>query len=147
MTEFDKLVKNFKRELLALKAAPTRSPSEMMLKTRTINIYPVVVGYAASNTLYTLPSKAGVAKITLDEPGFATVSIASNLGQRACLQKFRSDNSGNREFVAWIQEGSPSDASELGGNMSNSKTITLTLEVTATCDFTLTQYQTENWNS
>ena len=147
MTELDKLVKSFTRELAELKAAPTRSPSEMVLKQRTIGIYPVIVGTISSNKYHTLPSKAGVAKITLDQPGFAVVSIISNLGERKCYQRLRSDASGNREFIAWIQDGSPADASELGGSTSNSKTITLKIEVTATCDFTLTQYQTEDWYS
>lgn len=145
MTQFEKLIKAFMRELTDIKAAPTRSPSEMVLKQRTITIYPVVVGYISSNKYYTLPSKAGVAVITLDQPGFAVATITDDLGQRKCLQRFRSDASGNREVVAWIQDGSPADAGELSG--SGSKTIPLTIQVTATCDFTLTQYQTEDWYS
>lgn len=145
MTTFEALVKAFTRELEELKSAPTRSPSEMALKTRSITIYPVVIGRITSNEYHTTPSKAGVVKIALDQPGFSSVSIKSDLGQRTCLQRLRSDDSGNEEFVAWIQDGSPSDASELGGSASNSKTIPLELEVISTCDFTLTQYQTESW--
>lgn len=145
MTTFSKAVKEFKRELRELKSAPTRSPSEMVLKQRTITIYPVIVGYKSRGKLYTLPSKAGVATIALDQPGFATVEIISARESRQCMQRFASDASGNRQFILWVQDGSPADASELGGSMSNNKTIGIQIRVTATCDFTLTQSQTEDW--
>lgn len=145
MTTFEKSVKAFLRELTDLKAAPTRSPSEMVMKTRTITIYPVIQGYISSNTYQTMPTKAGVAKITLDEPGFATVALKTPEGERRFLQRLRTDDSGNREFVCWLQWGSPDDAAELAG--SGTKTIPQEIEVTATCDFTLTQYQTENWTA
>lgn len=145
MTQFEKLVTNFIRELRELKSAPTRSPSEMVTKKRTITIYPTIIGYTGGNKLQTLPEKAGVAVITLDEPGFATVTLTGAIGQRKFYQRLRNDNSGNREFVCWLQYGSPDDASDLGGSTSNKKTVPVTVEVTATCDFTLTQYQTESW--
>lgn len=147
MTQFDRLVKAFVRELTDIKSAPTRSPSAMALKTRTITIYPVIVGYTSGTTALTLPSKAGVAVISLDEPGFVTVSIINDQGQRSCMQRLRSNSAGDREFLVWVQDGSPADAGELGGNTGNSKTIAVQVEVAATCDFTLTQYQTESWTS
>ena len=145
MTTFSKAVKEFRRELRELKSAPIRSPSEMALKQRTITIYPVIVGLKSGGKLYTLPSKAGVATIALDQPGFATAEIISARESRQCMQRFSSDSSGNRQFILWVQDGSPADASELGGSMSNSKTIGIQIRVTATCDFTLTQSQTEDW--
>lgn len=147
MTTFEQTMRSFTRELEELKAAPTRSPSEMVTKSRTITIYPSVVGYSTSAGLQTLPELAGVVKITLDEPGFATATIKNDNGQRRIYTTTRGGlgYDGTQEFVVWIQWGSPEDAGELGGDPSRSKTIPLDVEITATCDMTLAQYRTDSW--
>jgi len=143
MTEFDKTVKAFTRELKELKNAPTRSPSEMVMKTRRITVYPTIVGAIDGSYLSTSPKKYGVAKIVLDEPGFATHAIVTDGGQRRFFYSVSADNSD--KVIGIYAYGSPQDASDLNGNPSNEKTLSVELEITATCDFTLTQYQTEDF--
>lgn len=144
MTEFDNAVKSFTRELEELKNAPTRSPSEMVMKTRRITVFPTIVGSVDGAYLSTWPKKYGVAKIVLDEPGFATHAIVTDGGQRRFFYSIGSDDS--NKAIGIYAYGSPEDASELGGSAGNEKTLAVELEITATCDFTVTQYQTEDFS-
>lgn len=141
----DKQILAMETELTALKSARLRSAAEMSTKYKEITVTAEICGWNDGTYMITAPTKAGVARLTLPNAAFVCWSLATDPGYRRVMIRPRTDDNGNYELLAYVQYGSPNDAQDLAGNSGNKKSISIKLGVVATCDFTYTTYQTEDY--
>lgn len=129
---FELRIKQLLAEITALKTIRTRASSVIPSTSEDVTVNPTIVGMNIGGTNYAFAEKAGVVVVSLNEPGFAQISVITDSGARRYFAETSGENN-NLKFRTYVQFPSSADVSELAG--SGRKTIPIKLRITATCDF------------
>lgn len=138
MTTFDDRIRAIEQEITDLKSISRKASSVLTTTAQEITVNPTIKGYTIipGGTKSARAKTAIVAEITLDQPGFVSVSIVTDSDQRQFSLAMQGSTDSNPQARIWCYGASAADIAELNG--SGTKTIPITIRITATANFTIT---------
>lgn len=139
---FENRITRLENEIAALKAARYRSSSNTPTEVKEATVQTQIRGYTDSQgNKSTWPKNEGHIAITMPDGGFASCAVKTASGDRVFFTEVGATSDGRQEFIVYIAYGSLADAQELNGDPNRSKTIPITVQITATNEFTLQAWE------
>lgn len=135
---FENRIKRLEDEITALKSARYRSSANTPTETKETTVQTVIRGYTDSQgNKSTFPVNEGHIAVSMAEGGFVSFAVKTDSGDRTFMAALGGTSDGRAEYIVEVESGSLADAQELDGNPNRRKTIPITVQITATNEFTV----------
>ena len=138
MKNFESMVKDIEAEIEALKSIRRRASANLGTIVKSDRVQPQIRGNTLSGTKTTQPTKYGVVSVQTSEPAFVSLSLTSATTGRTIYVSQLANSATEWIFKVQIYRGNTTDINDLNGSTANTKTVNISIEITATADFEMT---------